>query len=451
VNVRGAIVCAAAILGAAFSVFAGTPEALPSRVTPVVLAARKAGPAVVNIATEQAVTANPTWDVPGLPFDDLFDFPARTPVRRTGVGSGAVIAETGYIVTNAHVVEAATSIRVSLADGTQRQARLVSSDQSSDLAVIKIDPPAPLPFIEMGTAEDLMPGETVVALGNPFGYGHTVTSGVVSAVKRDLIIRNRTVYRDLIQTDAAINPGSSGGPLVNVHGQLIGINTAVRTEAQNIGFAIPVDRVRQGVLDLLDFRVLNHTWLGTTPAETRHAGPPVTYTVRLEAIEPKGPALAAGLAAGDVLLALDGRPVRGLIDYRARLLEKRVGDTVRFTVRRGDETKTLAVALAEAPRTPAPQLIRDRLGLVVQELTPDLVEHLDLAVSRGLLIGETVRRGPAAGAGLRTGDVIFQAATYRIDRIDELGAVLERLPKGRPLRIGVVRSRFMIWFTVNAN
>jgi len=326
----------------------------------------------------------PGWGMPGMPLDDLFDWPPRTRTRTTGVGSGAIVADTGYILTNAHVVTGATEIRVSLADKTRLTARLISADPTTDLAVIKVEPPAALPFIEMGVSSDLMPGETVVALGNPFGYGHTVTVGVISAVKRDIVLSGRTVYKDLIQTDAAINPGSSGGPLVNAHGQLIGINTAIRVQAQNIGFAIPVDRVRQALVDLLDFRTLNHTWLGAVLSETCRLGPPVTRTVCVKAVEAESPAATAGLAPDDVVLALDGRAVRSVIDVKARLLEKRVGDVVRFTVRRGTEQKTFPVTLAKAPRKPVRERIRDRLGLVVQDLTPELAKQLRLSVRRGL-------------------------------------------------------------------
>jgi len=449
-NCRVILVCVLVVC--AWGVAVGAVEApLPARVTPVVLAARKAGPAVVNISTERIVVRRvPGWGMPGMPLDDLFDWPPRTRTRTTGVGSGAIVADTGYILTNAHVVTGATEIRVSLADKTRLTARLISADPTTDLAVIKVEPPAALPFIEMGVSSDLMPGETVVALGNPFGYGHTVTVGVISAVKRDIVLSGRTVYKDLIQTDAAINPGSSGGPLVNAHGQLIGINTAIRVQAQNIGFAIPVDRVRQALVDLLDFRTLNHTWLGAVLSETCRLGPPVTRTVCVKAVEAESPAATAGLAPDDVVLALDGRAVRSVIDVKARLLEKRVGDVVRFTVRRGTEQKTFPVTLAKAPRKPVRERIRDRLGLVVQDLTPELAKQLRLSVRRGLLVAEVVKRGPAAAAGIRQGDVIVQAGSYRLERVEELGSVLERLRKGQSLRVGIVRGRFLTWVRLTA-
>ena len=443
-------VAAAAALAAAVSSAAGEADKLPPRITPVVLAVRRAAPAVVNISTERIVVRRmPGWGAPGLPFEDLFDWP-RVPTRTRGVGSGAVVAETGYILTNAHVVDDANRIWVSLADKTRLKARLISSDPENDLAVIKVDTGKPLPYIQMGISSDLMPGETVIALGNPFGFGHTVTAGVISAVKRDIVVEGRTVYRGLIQTDAAINPGSSGGPLVNIYGQLIGINTAIRAEAQNIGFAIPVDRVRKALVELLDFRALNHTWLGLKLRETCRPGPPLRRTVSVEAVEPGSPAAKAGLEPGDALLALDGRPVHSVIDFNARLLEKRVGDVVEVTFRREERENSVDVRLAEAPRKPARQLARDRLGLVLQDLTPDLARQLRIPLRKGLLVAEVLRGGPAAKVGIRPGDVIFQAGRYRVERLSEIGSILERLRRGQTIRLGLVRGRFLVWVTLTA-
>jgi len=423
-------------------------DALPSRVTPVVLAARKAGPAVANISTERIVIRRS----PGmLPFDDLFNWPDPSPVKQKGLGSGAIVADTGYIVTNAHVVDRASKIWVTLADDKRVEARLVSSDPANDIAVIKINAPAPLPFIEMCTSADLMPGETVVALGNPFGYGHTVTAGVVSATKRDVVVRGRTVYKGLIQTDAAINPGSSGGPLVNVHGQLVGINTAIRAEAQNIGFAIPVDRVREAVLELLDFNVLNHTWLGLDLTETCLPGPPVSRRVQVKAVEPTSPGAKAGLHPGDVLLSLDGHRVRNLIDFRARVLERKAGDTVKMAVRRDGTETVLPVVLSKAPEKPARDLARDRLGLVLQDLTPELAKQLELAVTSGLLVTDVVKDSPGAAVGLRQKDAIVQVEKFRVRGVNELAPILSRLRRGQPLRMAVVRGKLLVWLTVTVH
>src|SRR5205807_236439 len=222
------------------------------RRTPVVDVVKRVKGAVVNIHSERTV---------GQP-DAHADSLSATPNRVNGMGTGIIIDPRGYIVTNHHVVEDVNVLRVRLADGTATSARVVARDLDSDLALLKIDVNRPLPTIPPGTSQDVMVGETVVAIGNAYGYEHSVTVGVVSAVKRDVVLNKEMSYKQLIQTDASINPGNSGGPLLNINGELVGVNVAIRAGAQGIGFAIPVDATLRVVADMLSVRRRNGTWHG---------------------------------------------------------------------------------------------------------------------------------------------------------------------------------------------
>src|SRR5438105_1457555 len=228
------IVGAAVVLAAAIAFFPARVLAAPPnpRRTAVVEVVERVRAAVVNIHSERTVR--------GPAAEELF---AHTPSqnRINGMGTGILIDPRGYLVTNQHVVEDVSVIRVRLSDGTTHSARVLTRDHDSDLALLKIDVARPLPTMPLGTSSDLMVGETVIAIGNAYGYEHTVTVGVISALKRDVTLNKEISYKQLIQTDAAINPGNSGGPLLNVNGELIGVNVAIRAGAQGIGFAIPVD------------------------------------------------------------------------------------------------------------------------------------------------------------------------------------------------------------------
>ena len=234
---------------------AGAPETDPARRSRVVEAVERASPAVVNISTEQVVVqrGNPFGGDPFFEqfFRDFFDSRPRRSTR-TSLGSGVIVQSDGTILTNEHVILRGGRIHVTLADGREFEAKLVGRDADSDLAVLRINAGS-LPHIALGHSDDLMIGETVIAIGNPFGLSHTVTTGVVSALKRNLQTGGRT-FTDFIQTDASINPGNSGGPLLNILGELIGINTAIYGNAQGIGFAIPVDRARRAVDSLVSGR-----------------------------------------------------------------------------------------------------------------------------------------------------------------------------------------------------
>ncbi|MBI2471564.1 MAG: trypsin-like peptidase domain-containing protein [Planctomycetes bacterium] len=288
--------------------FIKTPvlEAGSNRRTPIVVAVEKAGPAVANISTERLISqrhVDPFFGSRSELFDQFFnDFfgQSQKQMVERPLGSGVIIDEDGYIVTNEHVVSRASKINVRLSDGRNFEATMISSDPISDLAVLKITSPTPLPYVKMGTSKDLMIGETVIALGNPFGLENSITTGVLSAKNRTMTFNSQygdIKYDGLIQTDALINPGNSGGPLVNIDGELIGINAAIVNQAQGIGFAIPVDKVRQTLVKLFNFRELNKIWFGAQVEERDD----VSKGIMVSSIESGSPADKAQIKTGDYI------------------------------------------------------------------------------------------------------------------------------------------------------
>src|SRR5579864_1178928 len=287
------------------------PSVSAARRTPVVMVAHNVLPAVVNIQTESTIRRREVD-----PFFDPFGFfGGRDNVYHTqALGSGFVWSADGIIVTNNHVIEGASSITVNFNDGTQMKAKLIGVDPDSDVAVLRVDAKN-LATAPIGTSSDLMIGETVVAVGNPFGLSGTVTTGVVSALGRSVPSKEQgRTFTDFIQTDASINPGNSGGPLLNIEGKVIGINTAIYADAQGIGFAIPVDRAKKVVQDLLRFGRVHSAWIGAvtttmTPEEAKRLAIRATRGAMIARVFSGSPAASAGLRDGDVITAVGQKPV----------------------------------------------------------------------------------------------------------------------------------------------
>jgi len=364
-------------------------------------------------------------------FGDLF----RPRRQVTGsLGSGIIISPRGYIVTNAHVVQQADEVIVTLADESQHKADLVSADPEADLAIIKIEAGRPVTAVRMGTSSDLMIGETVIAVGNPFGYQHTVTTGVVSALDRTIEPSPETKYEGLIQTDAPINPGNSGGPLLNIRGELIGINTAIRAGAQGLGFAIPIDKVRAIMVGLLSVRRAGQPWHGLK------FDPSGREPVVLD-VEKGSPGAKAGVLKGDRIETLGGRPAGDVIELETAMLDRKAGDAVALGISRAGRTLEIKVALAEAPKPDGARLARALFGLHLQELGADLARSMRLAVDRGLLVSGADAGSPAGAAGFREGDVIVQIDRYRIYDLETLGNLLAQVKKGDRLLFYVVRGQ----------
>ena len=433
---------------AGLSVAADAPPVPANRRTPVVRAIETAGPAVVNIFTRRVTVAVDPFFL-GMP--DVFrrDLPKEFFERRRvsrSLGSGVLVHPGGYIVTNAHVVRQGSEIQVVLADKRRFDAELITADLDNDLAIIKISDAKPLPCAQLGTSGDLMIGETVIAIGNPYGYSNTVSSGIISALDRRLEFGNDVAYDGLIQTDAAINPGNSGGALVNINGEIIGINVAIRADAEGMGFAIPVDRLRDIMVRLLNFRNLKRLWLGADLAEDRVKTAEGAWrsTIRIRSVEDASPAAKARLQPDDVLLRVDAKAIASLIDFETALLAHEVGDTVTLGVRRGEKPVEVRVTLAQAPKPDGAALAARRLGLQITPLTPKLQGQLRLGIDHGVLVTAVEADSPAAQVGFQAGDVVIQINTHRLAGSEDLGLMLSILGEGAKVVLRVVRGRYAV-------
>ena len=355
--------------------------------------------------------------VPIDPFERFFG--GRGGERSSaGIGSGFITRNDGVIVTNAHVIAGATKVSVALRDGQTYQARILGADEVNDLAVLKIEA-RNLPTAKLGTSEDLLVGEWVIAIGNPYGFllGNSepsVTTGVVSGVGRNLVGQGQGsgVYVDMIQTDAAINPGNSGGPLVNANGEVIGVNSSIYSPTGSsigLGFAIPINRAKRVVEDLLEHGAVRRPWVGikptiaTTPDVTRSA---LTKGFTVQTVVPGSPAAKAGIRAGDLIVKSRARQLRNAYDWDAELLELRAGEKLTVIVRRDGRDMPITLTVADLPEISAPkvQVLRE-LELVT--LTPAIRTERNIRSARGAVVFKVSDR-VAEELGLQPGDVIVQ-------------------------------------------
>ena len=440
------------ILLAAFCAADAAEKVFPRR-NAIVAAVEKAGPGVVNISTEQIVArrGDPFFGFRDPFVEDHFRqyferFRAPSVERRNSLGSGVIIDPEGYVVTNEHVVRRASRIHIKLNDGRELEGKLLSSDPDSDLALIKIESGKPLPTVPLGRSDDLMIGETAIALGNPFGLESTVTVGVVSAKERSVMLGGQEAYAGLIQSDAAINPGNSGGALVNIHGELIGINVAIHAQAQGIGFAIPADKVRTVLCGLFNYRLIKKTYIGVKVQEcgaedAERFGIAGGRAALVTAVDGGSPAEKGGLKPGDGIVAVDGKAVTDTIAYHKAMLKKNSGDTATLTVLRGGKRLTRKVGVSTVPRPSVEQLAKRKLGLTFQPMTREIAHRLGFRRAAGLLITEVERGGPGAAAGLHAGDVIIRFGSIEISTLERLGIVLEQLDAAQVGLLVVRRGR----------
>jgi serine protease Do len=396
-----------------------------SRRTPVVEVVEKVGPAIVNISTERLVDNNPT-----PMFDDFFNdffgkYHPRTHTSRS-LGSGVIVDSQGFIVTNAHVIRRASKISVTLSDKRAFSAEVLALDTKNDLAIIKIDSEEPLPSVHWGNSADILIGETVIALGNPFSLQNSVTTGVVSATNRSIALEGELLFDDFIQTDAAINPGNSGGALLNIFGQLIGINTAIVSQGQGLGFAIPVNRVRQTLGLLLDPGKLKQLWLGVEWQETQTTQ--TTWLLKASRIYPQSPAVKAGIRRGDLVVAVDDFPVHCLFDLNKRLYFKKAGDKVVLHLSSNGIDRDVALEVAAFPAMIQYPAIWDKLGVAVVE-------------SRAGLIVQRVRSESSADRiGMQVGDILLSVGGYTMRKAEELDLIVQKVSGGDSVAILLLRK-----------
>lgn len=419
---RPSLPIAALVLAAGFSVSAVASELRRSAIVEAVASCRDS---VVNIHGQKLVPS--TEDGSG----DL--------KRVNGMGTGVVVDPRGYVVTNYHVVEGVKLIEVTLANGRTTTASLVSHDPRTDLAVIKLDTNEPLPVARIGTSNDLMIGETVLAMGNAYGYEHTVTRGIVSGLHRNVEVSRTQRYDDLIQTDASINPGNSGGPLLNIDGEVIGINVAVRAEARGIGFAIPIDYVLDVVSRLIAAERIGNTWHGLVVRADGRRGAVV------QAVHRQSPAESGGVREGDLLKQIGDVPVLHQLDIERALLGRKIGGRVPMTIVRDGAEARVELVLSASRNTSVS--IADRcwqeLGFRLEPLHPAVVQKLQAGYRGGLIVTEVRSGGPAAEQGINKGDILVGLHVWETVTADNVAYILDKAKEEHlnPIKFYVLRGR----------
>jgi serine protease Do len=415
---------------------------------------RRVSPAVVNIFTREPDAAPVAQQRDSAAFRRMFaedDNSTQTPL-----GSGAIVDPDGTIVTNEHVVHGAGPVTVVLSDRRQFPATLVRVDEQNDLAVLRIAAGEPLPYLEIRDSDELQVGDIVLAIGNPFGVGQTVTSGIVSALART--VNSDSGERTFLQTDAAINPGNSGGPLVSLDGKLVGINTALYSEGGGfvgIGFAIPTSLVRSVLEAAGANQRIVRPWLGckgrtVSVRLASRLGLARVSGVLIDDVVAGGPSALAGLQPGDVVLAIDGKTVDDTEALRFRYATLPIGSSARFTVWRAGETLDLPIRLVAPPERPARDVTLLRLGplagVTVANLSPALADELETIESAGIIVLDVPHGSPAAKAHLAVGDILTAIGGQPVTTVSDLlsvaghiesGARVSLRRNGRVLQIGL--------------
>jgi serine protease Do len=423
---------------------------------------RELKPAVVNVSAKRAETATPEMQGPSgeeTPFDRYFkDFFGSRPKRHArSMGSGFIINQNGYIVTNNHVVEGASQVQVKLSDGRELPAKVVGRDSKTDIVLLKIEASG-LSVIPLGDSSASQVGEPVMAIGNPFGLEQTVTTGIVSATGRAI---GAGPYDDFIQTDASINPGNSGGPLINARGQAIGINTAIFSQSGGsvgIGFAIPISLAKSVVTQLADSGKVTRGWLGVgiqsvTPDLAKSFGRAETTGALVSSVSEGSPAERAGLKAGDIVTEYDGRKVERVADLPRAVAGTPVGREVRLSVIR-DGKPVMLTARVEALDTKEPgqadggEKAKPALGLAVQPLTPALAQQLGVSAKQGLVVQGVQEGSPAAEAGFERGDVIVEMNKKPVKSVAEFRETVDKHGKGKPMLFRIQRQAASLFLTV---
>lgn len=421
-------------------------------------------PAVVNIGTAKTVKPKaPMYPGPQGPGGDMFEEfferffrnAPQSPHKQRSLGSGFIISQDGYILTNDHVVDGADEIKVKLSDGREFTGEIRGLDPKLDLALIKIDAGEDLPVARLGDSEEIKVGEWVMAIGNPFGLEQTVTVGIVSAKGR---VIGAGPYDDFIQTDASINPGNSGGPLFNMQGEVIGINTAIVAQGQGIGFAIPVNMAKQIIPQLRDEGRVTRGWLGVTVqalnkelAESFDLD--TTHGALVNEVIKDSPADKAGLKRGDIIVEYDGKQVDELNDLPRLVAATPIDETVKVKVFRDGKERTIKVKIGRLDDGEVALAADDEetggaLGLTVANVTPELAERYSLESDQGILITKIDPEGPAAEANLRVGDLVVEADGKEVGSVKEFEELVGKMKSGKVLRLLIQRRATLLYTTV---
>ncbi|MEW6007448.1 MAG: Do family serine endopeptidase [bacterium] len=436
-------------------------ESLISLEDAFVSVVEKVKPSVVNLSTETKIKVRPfnpfgdSWFRDPF-FDDFFkDFFPREKEReytQQSLGSGFIVNERGYILTNYHMIKDATKIRVTLLDGRKFDAKIVGSDPKTDLALIKIDSNG-LPVARLGDSDRVKVGSWAIAIGNPFGFNHTVTIGVISAKERTLHIAE---YENFLQTDASINPGNSGGPLVNIKGEVIGINTAIVGQAQGIGFAIPINMAKKIIGDLIEHGKVIRAWLGIyiqdlTEEIVESMGLEVKEGVLVSEVMKNSPAEKEGIKRGDVIISIDNEKVKTSKELQQKVLNKGVGKEVEISLIREGNRITLRVKLEKMPEEkeePSESGVFEWLGMSLQELKPEIAEGFGFSRDeKGILVSNVQQGTKADEAGIRRGDIIKEIDREEITSLDEMKKKAGKIKKKNILFL-IKREGYVFYTTI---
>ena len=447
---------------------AQTSEILPHAPGSFAPLVKKARDSVVNISTVKTIKGRKGIPFPfkmpfgeNDPFKDFFDkfFKGHPPIpknfRQRSLGSGFIIDKKGYILTNNHVVEGTDEIKVRLADDTEVEAKIVGRDPKSDLALIKIATDHPLKPLPLGDSDRVEVGDWVVAIGNPFGLGNTVTAGIVSAKYRHIGARS---YDNFIQTDAPINPGNSGGPLLNTKGEVIGINTAIYTESGGsigIGFAIPIN-IAKKLLPQLKKGKVERGWLGVmiqkiTPELKKKLHLKTDHGALVADVVPGGPADKAGIRRGDVIVKYDGNPIKEMNDLPYLVGTTPVGKVVEVEVIRKGEKKVFEVKIGkmkEEQEAEAAPESKPNLGMTVEELTPQLASQFGLKEKTGIVVVDVEANSPAQDAGIQPGDLILEIDQEPVKTLKAFNEKISKYKKGDVILLLVKRRGSTLYLTL---
>lgn len=435
--------------------------------------AEKTMPAVVNISTSQKAperqARRPRGFPPGQspfgendPFEEFFRRfmpPDRPPPEQQSLGSGFIISEDGYIVTNNHVIGDPEEITVRLSDHEEYKAKKIGSDEKTDLALIKIEPKKPLPVVSFGQSGSLEIGEWVMAIGNPFGLEQTVTVGIVSAKGR---VIGAGPYDDFIQTDASINPGNSGGPLLNLRGEVVGVNSAIfsRTGGNiGIGFAIPVDLAKSIVDQLREKGSVTRGWLGVmvqsvTPELAKSFDLAEPKGALVAEVTPDSPAQKAGLERGDIITRFKDTKIDDSRDLPSLVAQTPVGESAKVSVLRGGKEQTFTVTLGELDdeqiaQATSGEASEKNWGMTVSDLTSEMARELQLeADQKGIVVTEVEPGSPAERAGIRRGDIIEEVNRKAVGSIQEFTKIVSEMKEKDSLLLLVRRNTFTSFFAL---
>ena len=437
-----------------------SPAAEYERKNPVVRAVSKVSPAVVNINSEYEVRrrANPFSRFRIDPrfdsfFKDFFDPGVEQRYKKTSLGSGVIIdGKRGLILTNAHVLAKSTTITVVLNDERKFDAHIIGADPDSDLAVLRISSTKPLPAVEMGNSDDLMIGETIIAIGNPFGFSNTVTTGIISAVNRSIRTEN-AVYHDFIQLDASINPGNSGGALLNINGELIGINTAIYAKAQGIGFAIPINKAKRIISDLIQYGEVVQIWIGVNVQTldkklAQYMKIPESRGVLVKEVTIGGPGYKAGIRDGDIILAVGARKTPSVELYNTAMKNYAKGNLIKIKLWRNNKEITVATKAATFPEKMARELAFRLLGVKTEDLSIKKRLKYKTVAKKGVIISAISRQSDLARIGVKTGDIIRQIDEIKTDSVKDFEKAVVKYRNKKSMVILLQRADQSYYITV---